>query len=84
MNDESPESDLLWLLITPLMKDHPRPWRIEQDWTWEVYDASGGLVLKCMSPVEASLLCDLVKKYDADEKEFNRWMTGQLGEGWDG
>ena len=29
-----------------VLLDHPLPWRMEQDWTWEVYAADGHLVAK--------------------------------------
>jgi len=51
--------------VVELIKRHPTPWRIEEDWTYEVLDAHSVLVVKCMTAVEAMLFlkkseeCDL-------------------------
>ena len=29
--------------------DHPLPWKIEQDWTWEVTASDGCIIAKCRS-----------------------------------
>ncbi len=33
--------------------NHPLPWKIEQDWTWEVIASDGHIVAKCPSREEA-------------------------------
>lgn len=46
---EEEREDLLVILGTVLghlLKIHPLPWRIEEDWTAEVQDADGALVCK--------------------------------------
>ena len=41
--------DMLWHAVLL----HPLPWRIEQDWAWEVIAADGTTVAKCQTPARA-------------------------------
>jgi hypothetical protein len=63
-----PEYGLLLLLIEPKMAQHPRPWRIEYDWTVAVLDADGVCVLECHNTQEAEMLIGLAG--DADDYCF--------------
>lgn len=51
MTDRDLLHHVLWI--------HPPPFRVERDWTWEVYDAKGVLVAKCMTQQEAYALVDI-------------------------
>lgn len=48
--------DLARHLVRPLIAKHPLPWRIDYDWTVEVYDANGGIVMKLMNDAQAQEL----------------------------
>lgn len=50
---------LLRQFVTSVIDCHPTPWRVEQDWTWEVTDAYGYVVMKCMTEAQARALVDL-------------------------
>lgn len=52
-------TDQEWLLrqfINSALYKYPLPWRIEQDWTWEVMDVAGQIVMKCQSRSQAETL----------------------------
>lgn len=51
------------------------PWRVERDWTWEVIDANGTTVLKCISQEEADRLVAYVKTVWTD------MLAGSRGDG---
>lgn len=60
--------DLARHLVRPLIRKHPLPWRVEYDWTVEVYDAKGQIVIKLMTAVQAQELIDFaieLAAYDA-------------------
>lgn len=48
--------DLARHLVRPLIAKHPLPWRLDYDWTVEIYDAKGGLVMKLMNDTQAQEL----------------------------
>ncbi len=54
MSPLSPE--LARHLVRPLIARHPLPWRVDFDWTVEVYDAKDQLVIKLMSAGQAQEL----------------------------
>jgi hypothetical protein len=43
-------------LVSPMIEKHPIPWRWEEDWTIEIYDAKGILVTKLMNLAQAEEL----------------------------
>lgn len=48
--------------------DHPRPWRIEEDWTAEIVDANGKIIMKAEYPRGlwlAQLIVNAVNAYAA-------------------
>ncbi len=54
-------------LVRLLLGQHPLPWRIEYDWTVEVYDSNHSLIIKVMNDAEANELIDLAKSIRADD-----------------
>lgn len=34
-------------MVGPVLRAHSLPWRVEQDWTWEVLAADGACIAKC-------------------------------------
>ena len=59
-------------LVRPLLARHPLPWRCDQDWTFEVTDASDAVVIKLPSGVLADELIAFaveLSAYDADGKK---------------
>ena len=60
--------DLARHLVRPLIAKHPLPWRLDFDWTVEVYDAKDQLVIKLMTGVQAQELIEFANDlaaYDA-------------------
>lgn len=58
------EPDFPWLAA--INKEHPRPWRVEEDWTAEIQDANGVVILKIEYPKRlwlARLIVDAVNAY---------------------
>lgn len=51
---------LLENLTSELINNHPLPWHIDRDWTYEVLDANNGIVLKCQTMKQAETLIKLV------------------------
>ena len=49
------------LLIRHLTIGHPLPWHLEFDWTVEVTDAAGGIVIKCMHIDQANEILELAR-----------------------
>ena len=49
------------LLIRHLTTGHPLPWHVELDWTVEVTDAAGAIVIKCMHIDQANEIIELAK-----------------------
>jgi hypothetical protein len=45
---------------------HPLPWRIERDWTWEVLDAEGKRVASCQTPERAEAVVAWGKKTEEE------------------
>lgn len=57
--------DHAWLLcgfVSAIVDGHQWPWKIEQDWTWEVIDASGQVVTKCQRRSQAEALIELARE----------------------
>lgn len=52
-------------LVHPLLREHPRPWRIEVDWTVEVIDALGRCVGKFCTGEAAQLVIDLANEMES-------------------
>ena len=47
------------LLVRHLTIGHPFPWHLEFDWTVEVTDAAGRIVIKCMHIDQANEIIEL-------------------------
>lgn len=55
-------------LVRPLITKHPLPWRLDYDWTVEVYDTSDRLVIKLINAAQAQELITFANElaaYDA-------------------
>ena len=60
--------DLARHLVRPLIARHPLPWRVDYDWTVEVYDANDQIVIKLMTAAQAQELIEFANElaaYDA-------------------
>ena len=57
--------DLARHLVRPLIAKHPLPWRVEYDWTAEVYDAKECLVIKLMNATQAQELIEFATELAA-------------------
>jgi hypothetical protein len=55
---------LLSRMLLGAILEHPLPWRVEQDWTNEVTDADGNIVVKCQTAEEAQAIIDLAMQQD--------------------
>lgn len=69
-------------LVGHVMSGHPLPWTIEIDWTVEVIDALGGVVIKCMNTDEANeIMASAVSIASADaaaQGELEKIVGGPL------
>ena len=69
-------------LVRPLIAKHPLPWRLDYDWTVEVYDAKEGLVMKLMNDTQAQELLAFVIElaaYDARGEIEVKKLLGDAG-----
>ena len=74
--------DLARHVVRPLIRKHPLPWRLEYDWTVEVYDAKGGLVMKLMNDAQAQELLAFATElaaYDARGEIEVKKLLGDAG-----
>lgn len=66
-------------LVRPLITKHPLPWRLDYDWTVEVYDMNDQIVIKLMTAVQAQELIAFANElaaYDAKgEAEVNKLLA---------
>lgn len=71
-------AEVIKFFVRGLLKRHPLPWRLEQDWTWEVIDANNTCLAKFRSDAAASELIDFATKLAVDdakaEEEVNRFL----------
>lgn len=61
-------------LARSAMNEHPRPWRIERDWGWEVWAADGFRVAMVPSRDEAEAIVASAVAYD-------EWLNDDWTEG---
>jgi hypothetical protein len=76
----SPE--LARYLVRPLIAKHPLPWRLDYDWTVEVYDAKGQLVMKLMNATQALELLTFATElaaYDAAGEAEVKKLLADVG-----
>lgn len=74
--------DLARHLVRPLLAKHQLPWRIEYDWTAEVYDAKKRLVIKLPSGALAEELIALATElaaYDAQGAASAKKVLAEAG-----
>lgn len=62
------------------IQKHPLPWRIEQDWTYEVYDAKDRIVLKCINWAEAHEFVTLAEELVAEDKKLSKEVAALIGD----
>lgn len=70
--------NLLNRLIFDKLLNHPLPWTPEQDWTIEVTDAKGRIVLKCINYAEANELIDLATQLDKELRDTRAEMEAEI------
>jgi hypothetical protein len=69
-------------LVRPLIAKHPLPWRLDYDWTVEVYDATDRLVIKLMNAAQAQELCEFaieLAAYDAGGEAEVKKLFAEAG-----
>lgn len=59
-------------LLFQQMQDHPLPWHIEHDWTYEVTAADGHIIAKCRFPGQAGLIIQRAGFWQKDIEDFGR------------
>lgn len=59
---------LRFVLLHALLS-HPLPWRVDQDWTWEVLAADGATIAKCRTPEQAQAVVSLAERMAAEMAE---------------
>lgn len=67
-------------VIGKLLDQHPLPWRIDYDWTVEVYDARGSLVIKLPNDALASELIAVCEAQHAANLAAQVEVDALLGE----
>jgi hypothetical protein len=72
--------DLARHLVRPLIAKHPLPWRLEYDWTIEVYDTKGGLVMKLMNDAQAQELLAFATELAAYDAQGDAEMKKLLAD----
>jgi hypothetical protein len=73
---EQESKEIISALIASLTNSHPHPWsRIERDWTYEVYDAAGGLVCKFRTAEIANAFVKVAaQEYEEGRKEIEELL----------
>jgi hypothetical protein len=56
---------------------HKLPWRIEQDWTFEVTASDGYIVAKCQTHAEAQNIIDEANAMNERSKELDKFLEGE-------
>ena len=75
--DPTDESVLL-IAFNNVLKRHPRPWTVEQDWAFNVNDASGDRVALCAMLKDAEYLIALAERIDGEIAEFVKDFEEEL------
>jgi hypothetical protein len=70
LSDTTTEPDLLRLIVGDLLVRHPLPWRVVQDWTWEVRDANDAVVVKMPRSGPATDFVAYAERVRAERDEF--------------
>ena len=70
---------MAWYLVSEFLLKHPLPWHIEQDWTLEVIDSNGNIVIKCMSYADAQAIVDEAIRLDDEKIAFETTFEGEFG-----
>lgn len=74
--------DLARHLVRPLLARHPLPWRLDYDWTVEIYDKNDQLVIKLVNASQANELIEFaieLAAYDAQGKAEARKLLAEVG-----
>lgn len=69
--------EVLWYFVHKLVDKHPLPWRIELDWTVELYDANNQCIDKYMQVAHAEQVIKLAEKIHEDDKKATEWLKEQ-------
>lgn len=64
--------EVLHYLVHGKIVEHPLPWKIETDWTTEVHDAHGKIVMKFPNGLLAEAFIKLATVIDRDNKAFDK------------
>lgn len=72
MNKEELLKSVFDRIIHHATLNHPLPWRIELDWTVEVFDANNKMVCKFMTTEEADCFIKLASDSAEQDKEADR------------
>jgi hypothetical protein len=74
---------LLRQLVDNLLDRHSLPWRIEWDWTCEVIDTHGRIVLKCRTAKDGNELIALAQSVAAENEAGRLHVEALLAESGD-
>ena len=67
-------------LVHHLMTGHPMPWHLEIDWTVEVTDSKGEIVIKCMHVDEANEIIELATALAVEDSKFREEFERLIAE----
>lgn len=65
-------------IVRQVYLTRPLPWTIDRDWTWEVLDAKGQVVAKCMTPEQAQAVVDLGARLHARSEADAQMVEASL------
>jgi len=69
---------LLWFLMGNILFRHPFPWRIEKDWSAEVYDAKNVRFINFRSEGSAQQFIDFAQKFNDEQERDSRNLMKEL------
>lgn len=76
---EPEQKDFFMLvMLNSLVLNHPLPWRPEQDWSAEIYDAKDKLVIKFPKREATLQFIDLVSKFAAERDTLEAQLLKDL------
>ena len=66
-------------LLFQALLNHPLPWRIEQDWTYEVTASDDYIIAKCRTRQEAEEFISFAEKFWQQVQEEGEVVERELG-----
>lgn len=78
MQNETKTDQLLRGVIDELLREHPLPWTVDQDWAYEVIARDGALIAKFQKARQAQELVDFAQNRKAEIEKNVRKLEEYL------